>query len=203
MNLKTWTIISLLTLISACSRMVKEEPYLTASSSKTLSAANDSDMPNTNNNLDIPVVDEAHDGVPNDRPPAMAFAKKRSQSEDIVITDLNGKPTIEIYNQTSPWELMIADFGQHWTLLDEDPENCVVKLNYSDPIATEIKEEGFFKRVFTTRSRYEDQSGNYHLNCIIENSRHLITLTTPAGEAPSSHVVDDLFAHIFENATKE
>lgn len=183
--------------------MVKEEPYLTASTHETLKAVNGSDMPNTSNNLEIPPIQTSTEIVPDDRPPAMAFAKRRSQNEDIVINDINGLPTIEIYNNVSPWELMIIDFGSNWELIDESPENCQVKLNYYDPIAKEVADEGFFKKLFKIKSRYQDQSGQYQLDCSVEPSRNLITLSDINGQAPASQVVDDLFAHIFDKATQK
>lgn len=201
MNHKIWTL-ALLTCVAGCSKMIKEEPYLTASTSKELSPAGDNDMPNTSNNLSIPNVNQSNQGVPNDRPPEMAFARKRSQQEDIVISELNGKPTVEIYNDTSPWELMIINFGSHWRIENEDPENCQVTLRYNDPIGKEVSEQGFFKRIFTAQSKYVDLSGIYQLKCHIENNRNLITFQTEAGQNPSSHVVDDLFAHIFQKATE-
>lgn len=202
MKNKNWILLSLLTLTAACSKMIKEEPYLDANTSKTLSTDKQKNMPNTNNALSIPEVDQSHDGTPNDRPPEMAFAKKRSQNEDVVINDFNGQPAIELYNDISPWELMIADLGNNWTLQSEDPENCQVSLSYIDPIAGELSEEGFLKRFFGTRSKYEDKSGDYKLNCIVEDNRNLITVSKLDGSKASPHVVDDIFAHIFTKATE-
>ena len=182
--------------------MVKEDPYLKANTGKTLSSIDNNDAPNTNNALSIPAVDQVHDGVPNDRPPEMAFARKRSQNEDVIINDRNGQPTIELYNDISPWELMITDFGSNWKTLKEDPENCQVTLSYTDPIAKQLAEKSVLKKFFSTRSEYQDKSGNYLLNCNIEESRNLITLATADGQIPSPHVVDDLFAHIFTNASE-
>ncbi|WP_154224558.1 hypothetical protein [Marinicella rhabdoformis] len=202
MKYKNWILIGLLTLTAACSKMVKEEPYLQANTSQPLSSDKQKDMPNTNNALSIPEVNQVHDGIPNDRPPEMAFAKKRSQNEDVVINELNGRPTIELYNDISPWELMIADLGNNWKLQSEDPENCEVSLTYNDPIAGELAEKGFLKRFFGTRSQYKDKSGDYKLSCIVENNRNLITVSKIDGSSASPHVVDDLFAHLFAKATE-
>ena len=202
MNWKTWTLISLLSLTTACSKMVKEDPYVKANKGKTLSSIDQNDAPNTSNALSVPAVDQIHDGVPNDRPPEMAFARKRSQNEDVIINDRNGQPTIELYNDISPWELMIADFGSNWQMLKEDPENCQVTLSYDDPIAKQRSEESAFKKFFGTRNKYEDKSGNYLLNCNVEDNKNLITLVTADGQIPSPHVVDDLFAYIFVKASE-
>ena len=202
MNHKNWILLSLLTLTSACSKMVKEEPYLQANTGKTLSSSDDRDMPNTNNALALPEVKQSHDGTPNDRPPEMAFARKRSQDEDVLIKENNGKPTIELYNDISPWELMIADFGSSWKLQSEDPENCQVVLTYDDPIAKERAKEGFFKRFFGTRRAYDDKSGDYKLNCNVEENRNLITVSKSDGSKASPHVVDDIFARLFAKATE-
>ncbi len=202
MNPKNWILLSLLTLTTACSKMVKEEPYLSADKEKTLSQVEGHDMPNTNHALSIPAVNKAHDGVPNDKPPAMAFARKRSQDENVIINENQGRPTLELYNDISPWELMIADYGSNWLLQSEDPENCEVTLLYSDPIAADRAQEGFFKRFFGTRSKYEDKSGQYRLNCLVEANKNLITVSKADGSAASAHVVDDIFAHIFVKATE-
>ena len=195
---------AVLFILPGCSRMVKEEPYLTADHSQALSPVENLDLPRTTNSLEIPDFEaEGSEVAPDSRPPEMAFAKRRSEDENVVIIESGGMPTIEIFNDKDAWELMMGDHGYNWQLLDEDEENCQATYRFYDPIAEEVADTNFFKKLFTLNSSYIDRSGEYILTCLRLPQKQQIWLQTLDFEAPSSYVVDDLFNHLFEAATAD
>lgn len=201
--LKTTLIAAICCLLVNCSRMVKEEPYLQAETTKSLDPVSGSDLPRTSNNLDIPDVKATGDGVaPDSKPPEMAFARRRSGDENVVIIESGGMPTLEIFNEKDAWELVLGDHGFNWQILDEDQENCQVTLRFYDPITDEVNKKGFFRNLLTFKSNYIDRSGEYILTCLKLPQKQQIWLQTVDFEAPSSYVVDDLFSHIFAAATE-
>ena len=184
--------------------MVKEEPYLQAETTKPLTPIDGKDLPRTSNSLKIPEVSVTGTGVaPDSKPPEMAFARRRSDDENVVIIESGGMPTIEIFNDQDAWQLMLGDHGYNWQLLDEDQENCQATFRFYDPITEEVNKKNFFKRLFTINSSYLDRSGEYILTCLKLPQKQQIWLQTIDFEAPSSYVVDDLFTHIYTAATKE
>ncbi len=201
--IKTIIITALCFALANCKRLTKEEPYLQAKSTDLLTPIEGVDLPRTNNNLNIPEPSATGNGAaPDSRPPEMSFAKRRSSDENVIIIESGGMPTIEIFNQQDAWDLIVADHGYNWQLLDEDPENCQATYRFYDPI-TEVEQQGFFKRLFSINSSYLDRSGEYILTCLKLPQKQQIWLQTAEFEAPSSYVVDDLFNHIFEAAIKE
>ncbi len=202
--IKTTLLISLCCTLINCSRIVKEEPYLTAKSTNELEPVPGKDLPRTNNSLEIPTVEAEGESVaPDSRPPDMAFARRRSSDENVVIIESGGMPTIEIFNDQDAWELMLGDHGYNWLLLEEDPDNCQATFRFYDPITEEVESKNFFKKLFTINSSYIDRSGEYVLTCLKLPQKQQIWLQTIDFEAPSSYVIDDLFTHIFDAATKE
>ncbi|MCB1582709.1 MAG: hypothetical protein R3E90_15955 [Marinicella sp.] len=200
---KILCIISLSMLLVNCNRLVKEEPYLQAQETDGLQAVEGFDMPRTSHNLDVPdVATTASTSAPDSRPPEMSFARKRSDDENVVIIETNGMPTIEIYNDKDAWELMMGDHGYNWQLLEEDADNCQMTYRFYDPIIEEVENVNFFKKLFTINSSYIDRSGEYVLTCLKLPQKQQIWLQTLDFEAPSAYVVDDLFNHIFDAATK-
>ncbi|TDR22790.1 hypothetical protein [Marinicella litoralis] len=200
--LKTLLTVSSVLLLANCNRLVKEEAYLEAESTPSLKVVDGKDMPRTSNNLNIPEVDARGSKVaPDSRPPEMAFARRRSEDENVVIIESQGMPTIEIFNDKDAWDLMIDDHGYNWQLLSEDQENCQATFRFYDPITEEVSNRNFFKKLFTINSNYVDRSGEYVLTCLKLPQKQQIWLQTIDFEAPSSYVVDDLFIHIYEAAT--
>jgi len=199
---KTILIAALCCVLANCKRMVKEEPYLQAETTPALKAVDDKDLPRTSNNLDIPEVTVTGTGVaPDSKPPEMAFARRRSDDENVVIIESGGMPTIEIFNDKDAWDLILGDHGYNWQLLDEDPENCQATFRFYDPITEEVEKKNFIKKLFTINSSYLDRSGEYILTCLRLPQKQQIWLQTIDFEAPSSYVVDDLFTHIYDAAT--
>jgi|GEM_PF-1178893 len=201
--LKTLLLISLFLILANCSRLVKQdEAYLKAESTPVLTAVEGKDMPRTSNNLSIPNVEaEGSEASPDSRPPDMAFARRRSEDENVVIIESQGMPTIEIFNNKDAWELILDDHGRNWQLLSEDQENCQATFRFYDPIAEEDSNQGFFKKLFTFNSSYIDRSGDYLLTCLKLPQKQQIWLQTVDFAAPSSYVVDDIFLNIYEAAT--
>jgi len=201
--LKTILITALCCTLVNCKRMIKEEPYLQAKATPTLTPVDGSDLPRTSNNLNIPEVNITGSEVaPDSKPPEKAFAKRRSDDENVVIIESGGMPTIEIFNERDAWNLILGDHGYNWQLLDEDPENCQATLRFYDPITEQAENKSFLKKLFTVNSRYLDRSGEYLLTCLKLPQKQQIWLQTIDFEAPSSYVVDDLFTHIFDAATQ-
>ena len=201
---RTFLITAICCVLVNCKRMIKEEPYLQAKSTQILTSIDGSDLPRTSNSLRIPEVSATGSGVaPDSKPPEKAFARRRSGDENVVIIESGGMPTIEIFNQQDAWNLMLGDHGYNWQLLDEDSENCQATFRFYDPITEEVQNKGFFKKLFTLGNDYTDRSGEYVLTCLKLPQKQQIWLQTPDFEAPSSYVVDDLFTHIFEAATKD
>lgn len=199
---KTLSLLVMAVLLSNCSRIVKEEPYLDAKESNELKPVEGFDLPRTSNSLAVPEVEvAASDSAPDSRPPEMSFARKRSIDENVVIIEANGMPTIEIYNEKDAWELMMDDHGYNWQLLDEDPENCQATFRFYDPIIEDVEKVNFFKKLFSLNNSYIDRSGEYLLTCLKLPQKQQIWLQTLDFEAPSAYVVDDLFNHIFDAAT--
>jgi hypothetical protein len=202
--LKTTLIICVCLTLINCKRMVKEEPYLQAHSTPELQAIEGNDMPRTSNNLNIPSVVGTETGIaPDTRPPEMAFARRRSDDENVIILESQGMPTIEIFNDKDAWDLIIGDHGYNWQLLDEDPENCQATYRFYDPIIEQNSKKSFFKKLFTSNSSYVDRSGEYLVTCLKLEQKQQIWVQTIDFEAPSAYVADDLFTHIFEAATKD
>ncbi len=200
--LKTLLLVSLFLILANCSRMVKEEAYLKAESTPELVAVDGKDMPRTSNSLNIPdVKSDGSEASPDSRPPDMAFARRRSDDENVVIIESQGMPTIEIFNEKDAWELMLDDHGYNWQLLSEDQENCQATFRFYDPITEEVSSKNIFKKLFTINSKYIDRSGEYVLTCLKLPQKQQIWLQTIDFEAPSSYVVDDLFNHLYEAAT--
>ncbi len=190
--------------LANCKRIVKEEPYLKAETTQPLTPVAGSDLPRTSNNLKVPEVANTGTGVaPDSKPPEMAFARRRSDDENVVIIESGGMPTIEIFNDQDVWDLMVGDHGYNWQLLEEDPENCQATFRFYDPITEEVEKIGFFKKLFTINSSYLDRSGEYILTCLKLPQKQQVWLQTMDFEAPSSYVVDDLFSHIYAAATEE
>ncbi len=201
---KTILITTLCCVLASCSRLVKEEPYLQAEATQTLTAIDGTDLPRTSNSLKIPEVKVSGTGVaPDSKPPEMAFARRRSDDENVVIIESGGMPTIEIFNEKDAWDLILGDHGYNWQLLDEDPENCQATFRFYDPVTEEVQNKGLLKRLFTIESNYLDRSGEYVLTCLKLSEKQQIWLQTIDFEAPSSYVVDDLFSHIFDAATED
>ncbi len=198
---KTILIISTCTLLISCKRIIKEEAYLQAAPAPELKQAANHDLPRTTNALKIPDIQvDGSDVAPDSMPPEMAFAKRRSSDENVVIIESGGMPTIEIFNDQDAWKLMTGDHGYNWLLLDEDPDNCQATFMFYDPITEEL-DQGFFKKLFQINNSYVDRSGEYILTCLKLPQKQQIWLQTMDFKAPSSYVVDDLFTHIFEAAT--
>jgi hypothetical protein len=201
--IRTVCLVSACLLAVSCNRMVREEAYLSAESTEQLKPAGDQDLPRTSNNLAIPEVSATGGSVaPDSKPPEMAFARKRSEDENVVIIESQGMPTIELFNDQDAWQLMMGDHGYNWLVLEEDQDNCQVTLRFYDPITEEVESTNFFKRLFTLNSNYVDRSGDYLLTCLKLPQKQQIWLQTIDYEAPSSYVVDDLFSHIFDAATQ-
>ncbi len=201
---KTILITAMCISLANCKRMVKEEPYLQAESTPTLKAADGQDLPRTSNSLKVPdVAVEGGEVAPDSRPPEMAFARRRSDDENIVIIESGGMPTIEVFDEQDAWTLMTGDHGYNWQLIDEDPDNCQATFRFYDPITEEQDKQNFLKRIFTINNSYIDRSGEYVLTCLKLPQKQQIWLQTVDFEAPSSYVTDDLFSHIFAAATKE
>ncbi|KAA3641818.1 MAG: hypothetical protein DWP95_06045 [Proteobacteria bacterium] len=192
----------LLALLSGCGRMVKEEPYLQAEQVPPLKKVEGLDLPQDTGQLEIPEVSSNHQPITIDavRPPEMAFAKRRSSDENVVIIDADGVPTMEIYNDIDVWQLMNADFGEHWFIIESNEADCQVTLHYDDPINKTVEEQGFFKKLFTFESRYIDRSGQYVLTCLKLPKKQQIWIQTLDFKTPSAFVVDDLFSHLFNAA---
>ncbi len=200
--LKTLLFICAFTVLTNCSRLVKEEPYLVAESTPGLTATEGKDLPRTSNSLNIPDVKAKGSKVsPDSRPPEMAFERRRSADENVVIIESQGMPTIELFNDKDAWDLILNDHGYNWQLLSDDPENCQATFRFYDPITEEVEKRNFFKRLFTINSNYVDRSGEYLLTCLKLPQKQQIWLQTIDFEAPSSYVVDDLFSHIYQAAT--
>jgi hypothetical protein len=200
---KILIITALCGVLTNCKRIVKDEPYLQAEPAQQLTAVEGQDLPRTSNNLSIPEVKISGTGVaPDSKPPEMAFARRRSEDENVVIIEAGGMPTIEIFNELDAWDLILGDHGYNWQLLDEDPENCQATFRFYDPITEEVEKKNFIKKLFTINSSYLDRSGEYLLTCLKLPQKQQIWLQTIDFEAPSSYVVDDLFTHIYEAATQ-
>lgn len=183
-----------------CSRIVKEESYLKAESTKPLEPLDGKDLPRTTNALKVPEIQtEINNISPDSMPPEMSFAKRRSSDENVVIIESGGMPTIEIFNDKDAWELMLGDLGYNWQLLDDDEENCQATFRFYDPIIEEV-DQGFFKKLFQINNSYVDRSGEYVLTCLKLPQKQQIWLQTVNFEAPSAYVVDDLFNHLFDAA---
>lgn len=199
---RTLLIMTLCLPLLNCKRIVKEEAYLKAETTEQLKPIDGKDLPRTSNALKVPEIQTEESNIaPDSMPPEMAFAKRRSSDENVVIIENGGMPTIEIFNDQDAWELMLGDHGYNWQLLDEDEENCQVTFRFYDPITEEV-EQGFFKKLFQINNSYVDRSGEYVLTCLKLPQKQQIWLQTMEFEAPSAYVVDDLFNHIFEAATK-
>ena len=133
--------------------------------------------------------------------PEMAFAKRRSSDENVVIIDADGVPTIELYNDKDAWQLMNTNLGDNWFVLESNEADCQMTLYYDDPINQAVKDQGFFKKLFTFESSYIDRSGQYVLTCLKLPQKQQIWIQTLDFKAPSAFVVDDLFSHLFDAAT--
>jgi len=193
------------TTLTNCKRLVnKDEAYLQAESTPKLKEIEGKDLPRTSNNLDIPeITTSSPTAAPDSRPPEMAFARRRSADENVVIIESQGMPTIELFNEKDAWELITADHGINWQLLDEDADNCQATFRFYDPISNEIENKGFFKRLFKAgNTNYVDRSGEYLLTCLKLPQKQQIWLQTIDFTAPSSYVVDDLFSQIYDDAIK-
>ncbi|MCX7545542.1 hypothetical protein [Marinicella gelatinilytica] len=199
---KSLILLSLFILLSACGRMVKEEPYLEAQQVKPLQEVEGLDLPQDTGQLAIPDIktdNQALTGIAVP-PPEMAFAKRRSSDENVVIIDADGVPTMELFNNKDAWQLMNGDFGEHWFIIDANEADCQVTLHYDDPINKMVDDQGFFKKLFTFKSRYIDRSGQYVLTCLKLPQKQQIWVQTLDFKAPSAFVVDDLFSHLFNAA---
>ena len=195
--------VGLLLILSSCGRMVKEEAYLQAEQSKPLKKVDGLDLPRDTGQLAIPDINSTQSLLSIDavRPPEMAFAKRRSSDENVVILDADGTPTLELYNDKDAWQLMTGDFGENWFIIETNEADCQVTLHYDDPINQTVEDQGFFKKLFTFESRYIDRSGQYVLTCLKLPQKQQIWVQTLDFKAPSAFVVDDLFSHLFDAAT--
>ncbi|MFV0543062.1 MAG: hypothetical protein ACK5L8_05150 [Marinicella pacifica] len=198
-------IIVILILLNNCGRFIKEEPYLEAEQTHALKAVDGLDLPQDTGQLAIPDIQNdtfkplSIDSV---RPPEMAFAKRRSADENVVIIDADGVPTMEIYNDKDAWQLMNEDLGAHWYALESNEEDCQITLYYDDPINQTVEDQGFFKKLFTFKSSYIDRSGQYVLTCLKLPQKQQIWVQTLDFKTPSAFVVDDLFNQLFTAATQ-
>ncbi len=194
----------ILLILSGCSRIIKEEPYTDAKQSPTLKKVEGLDMPVDSGQLTIPEINSNNKELMPDanKPPEMSFAKKRSDSENVVIIDVDGVATMEIFNNKDAWELMTGDFGDHWQIIELNEADCQVTLYYKDPIIKTVKDQGFFKKLFTFKSRYIDRSGQYVLTCLKLPQKQQIWVQTTDFQTPSAFVIDDLFNSLFIAATE-
>lgn len=194
--------VGLLALVSGCGRFVKEEPYLKAEQAVPLKKVDGLDLPQDTGQLAIPEVNSPYQPLSIDsvRPPEMAFAKRRSADENVVIIDADGVPTMELYNNKDAWQLMNGDFGDNWFVIDTNEADCQITLHYDDPINKTVEDQGFFKKLFTFKSSYIDRSGQYVMTCLKLPQKQQIWVQTLDYEVPSAFVVDDLFNHLFNAA---
>lgn len=197
--------VGLMTLLSSCGRLVKEEPYLDAQETQSLKQVDGLDLPQDTGQLSIPEINSNLQPLSIDsvRPPEMAFAKRRSADENVIIIDADGVPTVEIYNDKDAWQLMNGDLGEHWYIIDSNEDDCQLTLYYDDPINQTVEDQGFFKKLFTFKSSYIDRSGQYVLTCLKLPQKQQIWLQTMDFKAPSAFVVDDLFSRIFDAAVAD
>jgi len=197
--------VSLLIMVSGCSRFIKEDPYIQAQQTAPLKKVDGLDLPKDTGQLSIPDVKGSYEPITLDtvRPPEMAFAKRRSSDENVVIIDADGVPTIELYNNKDAWQLMNGDLGGNWYTIEANEADCQVTLYYDDPINHTVEEQGFFKRLFTFKSNYIDRSGQYVLTCLKLPQKQQIWVQTLDFDTPSAFVVDDLFNHLFNAAVSE
>ncbi|MCW8870062.1 MAG: hypothetical protein OQK49_05100 [Proteobacteria bacterium] len=197
--------VSLLLTINGCSRIVKEEPYIHAEQTAPLKKVDGLDLPQDTGQLAIPEVNGNYEPITLDtiRPPEMAFAKRRSNDENVVIIDADGVPTIEIYNDKDAWQLMNGNLGDNWYIVDSNEADCQLTLYYDDPINQTVEDQGFFKKLFTFESNYIDRSGQYVLTCLKLPQKQQIWVQTLDYKSPSAFVVDDLFNQLFSAAVSE
>ncbi len=195
-------IVSLLFIVSGCSRFIKEEPYLQAQQTEPLKKVDGLDLPQDTGQLSIPEIDRSFEPITLDsvKPPEMAFAKRRSADENVIIIDDDGVPTLELYNDKDAWQLMNGDLGDNWYAIEANEADCQVILYFDDPINQTVEDQGFFKRLFSFKSRYVDRSGQYVLTCLKLPQKQQIWMQTMDFKAPSAFVVDDLFNHLFNAA---
>lgn len=198
-SLQTLSILCLCLLLGACSKFVKEEPYLSSQETKMLESSNDSDLPNSNNSLKIPDINSSNESEPDISPPEMSFARKRSQDESVTITDDQGYPALMIHKKTDLWNLMTSNLGENWQITDQNADSCEVSLSFSDPDIAEINEAGFFKRIFTKKLTVADHSGDFKISC----QKQKIIMKTASGNIPSAIAVDNLFGRFFDVVTKK
>lgn len=197
--------VGLMTLLCSCGRLVKEEPYLDAQETQSLKQVDGLDLPQDTGQLSIPEINSNLQPLSIDsvRPPEMAFAKRRSADENVIIIDADGVPTVEIYNDKDAWQLMNGDLGEHWYIIDSNEDDCQLTLYYDDPINQTVEDQGFFKKLFTFKSSYIDRSGQYVLTCLKLPQKQQIWMQTMDFKAPSAFVVDDLFSRIFDAAVAD
>jgi|SRR5690554_3163806 len=194
----------ILVVLSGCSRIIKEEPYIEAHQTPPLQKIEGLDLPADTGQLAIPEVKSENQQLTPEanRPPEMTFSKRRSDNENVVILDVDGVPTMELFNDKDAWQLMTGDFGSQWQIIELNEADCQVTLHYEDPIIETVDKQGFFKKLFTFKSRYIDRSGLYVLTCLKLPQKQQIWIQTNDFQSPSAFVVDDLFNSLFSAATE-
>jgi len=199
------TLLLVVCVFYGCSRMVKEEPYLSSEQTEGVSVPEGKDSPNTSNALEIPSIPEKNqnsDSPPSIRPPAISFVSRRSRDERVNIVERNDLPVLEIIGiEDDMWDLMQKVRLENWEVRNSDQSTCKQVLYFTDLEFQRVEERGFFKRIFSAASKYEDQSGLYSIQCAQANNRNTIIMQGVDGQPLHAQAVDQLLGELFNLAT--
>ncbi|WP_395374492.1 hypothetical protein [Marinicella sp. W31] len=197
---KVLTLLLALCAFYGCSRMVKEEPYLTSEQSSGVSVPEGKDSPNTSNALEIPPIPEENQSgtEPDIRPPAISFVSRRSRDERVNIVERNDLPVLEIVGTDDDmWALMQKVSLTNWEVRNADQDSCKQVLYFTDLEFQKVEDRGFFKRIFSAAAKYEDQSGLYSIQCAQANNRNTIVMQGLDGQPLHAQAVDQLMGELF------
>ena len=197
------TLLLVLFAFYGCSRMVKEEPYLSSEQSDGITVPDGKDSPNTSNALTIPSIPEENQAgtEPDIRPPAISFVSRRSRDERVNIVERDNLPVLEVVGTDDDmWALMQQVQLSNWEVRNSDPDSCKQVLYFTDLEFQRNEERGFFKRIFSAAAEYEDQSGLYSLQCSQANNRNTVVMQGVDGQPLHAQAVDQLLGELFNQA---
>ncbi len=182
-------------------RTIKErEPYIKSRQSEPIELPSGFDPPNQSSDLAIPEVpnDTTVTEIPDTTPPPITFSRQRSADERVQISEKDGLPAIEVFNQGYDFWPVISQLDiTGWVLVEQQPDACRVILNYHDTDAKALKEAGFLTRLFTRDNGYADRSGRYVLSCSSDARTSYLVMSTESGLKPDPIITDDLLGEVF------
>lgn len=189
-----------LVLLNGCRYIHTKEPYLDAQSGSRLTIPEGLDEPNASSSLDVKENNtSANIQVHSNMPPEMPIREKQSADGKITITNSDGYAVLSVASEQKViFDLLSQLKIENWKIENADEDKCQVDMSFTDVVAKEREEAGFFKRLFRRRAELTDNSGLYKLKCQKSGSLVSVRFAKSDNSMPKTSLADDVMDSILE-----